>query len=201
MTKPAPRPNLDRREVHRGQHFPVGFEKGLPGRLSPPIRRRLDAVGLEDVGDRRVRYAVPQIRQRPLNPVIAPGRTLLGDPQHQLNDLRRNRGTSSGFPAIAVVPVPGNEFAMPAENRIRSHDGGQLLKHLPPEDLAFDGQPPPLVVVEQDSVLPELLSENPILRQEVLDGVLLSAIDPAGQDQEQQLPRLKQCLHVPPDAR
>ena len=50
------------------------------------------------------------------------------------------------------------------------------------------------------SVLPELLSENPILRQEILDGVLLSAIDPAGQDQEQQLLRLKRCLHVPSDA-
>ena len=33
------------------------------------------------------------------------------------------------------------------------------------------------------------------------NGVLLPAIDPAGQDQEQQLPWLKLCLHVPPDAR
>jgi hypothetical protein len=90
---------------------------------------------------------------------------------------------------------------MPPENRIRSHDRGQLLEHLPPEDLAFDGQAPPLVVVEQDSVLSERLSEDPILRQEVLDGVLLSAIDPAGEDQEQQLPWLKLRLHVPPDAR
>jgi hypothetical protein len=56
----------------------VGFEKALPGRQPPPIRRRLDAVSPEDVRDRRVRNAVPQIRQRPLNPVITPGRTLLG---------------------------------------------------------------------------------------------------------------------------
>ena len=68
---------------------------------------------------------------------------------------------------------------MPPENRIRSRDAGQLLEHLPPEDLAFDSQAPPLVVAEQNSVLPELLSEDPILRQEVLDGVLLSAIDPS----------------------
>jgi hypothetical protein len=57
-----------------------------------------------------------------------------------------------------------------------------LFEHLPPEDLAFDGQSPALVVVEQDSVLSELLSEDPILGQEVLDDVLLSAIDPAGRD-------------------
>jgi len=90
-----------------------------------------------------------------------------------------------------LLSVPGNEFAMPAEDRIRSHDGGQLLEHLAPEDLAFDGQAPALVVVKEDSLLPELLSEDPILRYEVLNSVLLSTIDPACQDQEQELPRLK----------
>ena len=120
--------------------------------------------------------------------------------KHQLDDLRRDRGTSSRFPAIAIVPVPGDQLAMPPENRIRSHDGGQLLEYLPPEDLAFDSQAPALVVVEQDSFLSELLSEDSILRQEVLDGVLLSAVDPACKDQEQQMPWLKLGLHVPPDA-
>jgi hypothetical protein len=97
--------------------------------------------------------------------------------------------------------VPGNELAMLPEKRIWSHNAGQLLKHLPPEDLAFDSQAPTLVVVEQDSFLSELLSEDSILCQEVLDGVLLTAVDPAGEDQEQQMPWLKLGLHVPPDAR
>ena len=109
------------------------------------------------------------------------------------------------MPSDSVIASSSMETAlkaaMPPENRIRSHDGGQLLEHLPPEDLAFDGQAPPLLVAEQNSVLPELLSEDPILRQEVLDGVLFSAIDPAGEDQEQELPWLQLCLHVPPDAR
>ena len=80
---------------------------------------------------------------------------------------------------------------MPPEDRIRSHDGGQLFEHLAPEYLAFDGQPPALAVVKEDSPLPEFLSEDPILRYEVLDNVLLSAIDPARKDQEQELPWLK----------
>ena len=50
---------------------------------------------------------------------------------------------------------------MPLEQRIRSHDADQLLEPLPPEDLAFDRLPSALVVPEQDSVLPELYSENP----------------------------------------
>ena len=121
----------------------------------------------------------------------SPRGALLGDAKHQLNDLWRHRRPSGALPAVAIVPVPGNEFAMPAEDRIRSHDGGQLLEHLAPEDLAFDGQAPALVVVKEDSLLPELLPEDPILRYEVLDSVLLSAIDPAYRDQEQELPRLK----------
>ena len=46
----------------------------------------------------------------------------------------------------------------------------------------------------------EYFHPTPILRQEILDGVLLPANDPAGQDQEQQLPWLQLCLHFPPDA-
>ncbi len=53
---------------------------------------------------------------------------------------------------------------MPAQNRIRSHDAGQLPKHPAAEDLAFDSQAPALVIVKKDSLLPELLSEDPILR-------------------------------------
>ena len=62
-------------------------------------------------------------------------------------------------------------------------------------------QAPARVVVKEDSLLPELLPENPILRYEVLDSILLSAIDPAREDQEQELPRLKLRFHLPPDAR
>ncbi len=58
----------------------------------------------------------------------------------------------------------------------------------------------PFLIAEEDSVRPELLSENPILRQKILESVLLSALDPAGQDQEQQLPWLKLRLHVLPDS-
>jgi hypothetical protein len=90
---------------------------------------------------------------------------------------------------------------MPAEDRIRSRDGSQLVEHLAPEDLTLVGQAPALVTVKEDPLLPELLSEDPILRNEVLDSVLLSAIDLAREDQEQELPRLKRRFHVPPDER
>jgi len=48
-----------------------------------------------------------------------------------------------------------------------------------PEDLAFDGKPASPAVVEEYSFLSELLPEYPVLSEEVLEGVLLPAIDPA----------------------
>ena len=64
------------------------------------------------------------------------------------------------------------------------------------DDLPLNGQPTPLVVVEQDPLLAKLLSENPILCQKVVDRILMSTTDPAGEDQKEQLPRLQDCLHI-----
>jgi hypothetical protein len=90
---------------------------------------------------------------------------------------------------------------MPAKDGFGSHDGGESVEHLAAEDLAFDGEPASLAVVEEYSFLSKLLPEYLILSDEVLEGVLLPAIDPAGEDEEQQVPWLKLRFHVPPDAR
>ena len=58
------------------------------------IRRRLDAVGVEDAAERHVRDAVAQIRQRPFNPVIAPGWALAGDPQNRFNNFLQQRAAA-----------------------------------------------------------------------------------------------------------
>jgi hypothetical protein len=52
---------------------------------------------------------------------------------------------------------------MPAQDGFGSHEGGKLIEHLATEDLAFDGKPASLVVVEEYSFLSELLPEYPIL--------------------------------------
>jgi hypothetical protein len=48
--------------------------------------------------------------------------------------------------------------------------------------------------VEENSFLPELLFEQPILGAEVIDGVLISTIDPAAEDHKQQLLWLQEGL-------
>jgi len=60
---------------------------------------------------------------------------------------------------------------MPAEDCFGSHDGCKLVEHLAAEDLAFDGEPTSLVIVEEYSFLPELLPEYVILSEEEVDRV------------------------------
>ena len=98
--------------------------------------------------------------------------------------LRSCSAASSALSAAAIVPVPGNEFPMPPQNCFGSHDGGKLAEHFATEDLAFDGEPPALVVVEEDAFCVEFLSEDPVSRQQTINGLLLSTIDPASEDQE-----------------
>jgi hypothetical protein len=56
------------------------------------------------------------------------------------------------------------------------------LQHLPAEDLAFNCQTTPLIIVEQDAFFAELPFEDLVLRAQVLDSILLPVIDPAGQN-------------------
>ena len=68
------------------------------------------------------------------------------------------------------------------------------------EDFAFNCQTPPLAIVEQNGFLAELLSEHTIFGPKVLDHVLLLAIDPAGQDQDQQFQGCRRDFIYSPDA-
>jgi hypothetical protein len=58
------------------------------------------------------------------------------------------------------------------------------------EDLAFDCQTAPLIIVEQDAFFAKLLFEDLVFCAQVLDSILLPVIDPAGQNQKQQMPGL-----------
>jgi hypothetical protein len=97
-------------------------------------------------------------------------------------------------------PVRGDDLSTPPENLVRSHDSRDFIEHPSNESLSFDRELPPLVVIQQNPFA-GFFSEHPILRHQVLDDVLLLAIDPAGEDQEQQLPGLQNGLHVPPNGR
>jgi hypothetical protein len=58
-----------------------------------------------------------------------------------------------------------------------------------------------LIVVEQDTPLPDLFPKDLVLNPQVLDDLVLFTVNPSGgEDQHQELPRLEEEIHDCPDA-
>jgi hypothetical protein len=88
------------------------------------------SVALHDVADRLIADLIPQIAQRPRNPVIAPITVLLGHANDQLLDLAldpRSARAATGFRAIEFA---GDELAVPGQNRVRPGHIGHLAENL-----------------------------------------------------------------------
>jgi len=57
-----------------------------------------------------------------------------------------------------------------------------------------------LIVDKQNPFFAELFSEHFILGPQIINYILLVAVDPPGQDEEKQLPWLQNEVHRSPDA-
>ncbi len=66
----------------------------------------------------------------------------------------------------------------------RAAERANLLEHFAAENLALDCKASPLVIVEEDTFLAELLLEDLVLRDQVFDDALLLTIDPPGQGEQ-----------------
>lgn len=104
-------PDLDRGKVDRRQHVPVRLDKSRPRRLALSLGRWLDAVGLENVADRRVGNLMAQVSQGALNAIVTPTRVFLRHPQHELVNLFIDLRPSWRFAFVGVIPFLGDQLA------------------------------------------------------------------------------------------
>src|SRR5919106_508855 len=79
----------------------------------------------------------------------------------------------------------GNQPPVPTQDRVRRHDGRHLSQDLATESLAFRREAAALVVSQPDTPPPQLLPKDAVLLYQVFDHVLLVAIDPSSERQEQ----------------
>ena len=84
---------------------------------------------------------------------------------------------------------------MPTKDRVRREQRSELSKQPAPEYLALDRQSTALFIVEQDSSLTEFFFEDSILGHQMLDDILLFAVDPTRENDETELPGLKNKCH------
>ncbi len=118
-------------------------------------------------------------------------RILLRHPQHKPSDFFGHGGLSLQLVSpVVVVPLFSHQLAMPTQDGIRSEDRGDFPQNFASQDLAFDGQAAPLIVVQDETFPAQLLHQYLDLRALKLDDSLLMPIDPAGQNDHQQMPRL-----------
>ena len=137
----TPGQHLDCEEVYTGQHRHMGLNKLLPGRVLASFRRRREAMPLQNVPDRLIRYPITEIRHSARDPAITPTRVF---PSH-LQDQRlqfRLKSRSAGVGAVSgSIKLAGNQLAVPGENRIGLGHAGHLSQSLAPEPLTKLGQP------------------------------------------------------------
>jgi hypothetical protein len=94
-----------------------------PGALAAAWRG-LQTVAPEDVADCAVRGAVAELEEFALDPAIAPPRVLLGHADDQLLTVGVLAGLVAGWPASVECPLPADQAAVPAQQRLRADQEG-----------------------------------------------------------------------------
>ena len=78
-----------------------------------------------------------------------------------------------------TIPV-----AVPAQKRSGCGNGGNLGQHLAAQSLSLDGEPAPVVVREPETLAPKPAPEHTVLLSQVVNHILLLAVDPASQNEQ-----------------
>jgi hypothetical protein len=104
---------------------------------------------------------------------------------------------SAMAPWTGKAPIPGttrpqqrerrrDQPPVPTQDRVRRHDGRNLSQNLATESLALHRQAAALAVSQPDTPPPQLLPKDAVLFNQIVDHVLLVAIDPSSEGQKQQ---------------
>jgi hypothetical protein len=125
---------------------------------------------------------VAEIGECTLEAIIAPRGIFTGHAEEEFTDLLGDPRASRLLASLAVIPLSGHQFPMPAKDGVRSKDRGNFLQCLAAQYLPFDGEAAPLVVAKQDAFLAKLLFEHLVFGAQVFECVLLMTVDPAGQN-------------------
>ena len=82
---------------------------------------------------------------------------------------------------LAAVIFPSDKFSVPPKDRIRRKDTADVPQQSSTQFSAPDRQATALVTVEEYPSLAKLLAQDLVLLHQVIDDILLLAVDPASQ--------------------
>ena len=158
------------------------------------MRRRLDAVILEDRFDRVAGHVVPETLEPTADPRIAPGRVLLCHADRQPGKVRLGARAARASRVRAVVFLR-HERPISPQDCVRRDDADDARKATPAENLAFHRQAAPLVVGETEAPRSVRRAQDSVLFEQVVNDCLLLPVDPAGKEQDDERERRRQRVH------
>jgi hypothetical protein len=154
--------DLDGEEIHGSDRTQMSLDEGLPRHPLGPLRRRLQAVLVEDALDGVPINGVAEIAERVTQPRVAPTGVLGGELEHELLDrLCRARPTRSAFGGAIVFG--SDELAVPAQDGVRRQQAGDVSQHSSRKHPAASREATPLVVGELQPAALKLLAKDPVL--------------------------------------
>ena len=137
---------------------------------------------VENAFDRISCHLMAKVAERTADPGVAPAWVLCGELDDQA--LQRSGSARTASSSLrATVVLLGNELSVPAKDRVRRHQPGELRQRTSADRSALRREPPPLDVGEAQTTATELLTKHTILLLEVLDHLDLVAGHPAGEHQ------------------
>ena len=88
-----------------------------------------------------------------------------------------------------VRPLPGDELPMPAKQRVRSYDGHDLPQPSTAQPIRPHGESAPIGIGQPQASTTQLPAKHTILFEQIPKDFSLLAVQPTGQQREQQLER------------
>src|SRR5262245_6629830 len=195
-TNPPMVRSSNREEVSRRQAAPMSGQERFPGRLRAALGCGFDAVVLEDRLDRVAGHFVAETLQRAADSRVAPRRVLVRHADHEGGDIRLGAG-ATGDSLLRAGVFPGDEPAVPTEDRVRGDDARDAPETTPTEGLSIHSEAAPLVGSEPEPTGTALGTLHAVFLAQVVDDRLLLAVDPAREQKEEEGERGRQRVHGP----
>ena len=166
----------------------MGFQEGVPRHRLAAFGSWLDTVILEDSFDGVPPDPMAQIPQGASDSPVPPGVIFFRHPDDEsLYLLRTPRATWSAL--LAAIVLLGDQPSVPTQKRIGCDDAGKLPQGRAADDLGLLSEPPSLGVCEAQPFVAHLFTEYAVFLFEVIDCILLCAIDPTCPHEQQKLQR------------
>ena len=119
-----------------------------------------------------------EVRECALDTPITPITVFSCHTHYQRFDLSSCSWSSGRPPATAIIFL-SDQFSMPGQQSLPRDDGSHFLQQSVSQGFGLDGQSPPLIIVELQPPVAQLLPQNTVLLTQIIDDLVLAMIHPA----------------------